>query len=218
MGIITENQYAHWLFNVPDVGNVTIDKLLSGGRSCKDVYAMTEKELREVLTAKQTRHLMESRNIWDFEKERQKLMEKEIRFIPRIDDEFPEKLKYIGDAPFAIYVKGRLPDPNVPSVAVIGARMCSEYGRYMSRQLGRGLALAGVQVISGMARGVDGISQKAAMQSGGTSFGILGCGVDVCYPEENREVYDGLVRAAESYLNIHRGLCPRQTFSQPGTG
>ncbi len=212
MGIITENQYAHWLFNVPGTGNTTIDKLLSGGRSCRDIYDMTEKELKEILTAKQAKYLMESRNVWDFEKESKKLLEKNIRFVPRIDEEFPEKLKYIGDAPFAIYVKGKLPDPEVPSVAVIGARMCSEYGRYMSRQLGRGLALAGVQVISGMARGVDGISQKATIQSGGTSFGILGCGVDVCYPEENREVYDGLCTCGGIISEYPPGTMPKANF------
>ncbi len=209
---ITENQYAHWLFNVPGSGNTTIDKLLSGGKSCRDIYEMQEKELREVLTAKQIKYLLESRNTWDFDKEKRKLAEKDIRFISRIDKEFPEKLKYIGDAPFAIYVKGRLPDPNVPSVAVIGARMCSEYGRYMSRQLGRGLALAGVQVISGMARGVDGISQKAALQSGGKSYGILGCGVDICYPEENREVYEGLCSDGGIISEYPPGTMPKANF------
>ena len=109
-----------------------------------------------------------------------------------IDEDFPEKLKNIPTAPFAIYVKGKLPDPNIPSVAVIGARMCSDYGRFMARQFGRDLAIAGIQVISGMARGVDGIAQGAAVAAGGASFGVLGCGVDICYPPENKEIYDAL--------------------------
>ena len=112
-----------------------------------------------------------------------------IRCIQREDHDFPLKLKDIPGAPRAIYVTGRLPDPKQPSVAVIGARTCSEYGRKMAKWFGTRLGEYGIQVISGMARGIDGISQMAALQSGGTSFGVLGCGVDVCYPKENLELY-----------------------------
>lgn len=189
---ILENDYAYWLHNVDGVGNTTIAKLLEGGFSCKDVYTASEKELSKFLAPKQLRSLMNSRYSWDFQKEKKKLLDKEIRFISRLDPDFPEKLKNIPDSPFAIYVKGQLPDPEVPCVAIIGARMCSDYGRYMARQFGRGLAMSGVQVISGMARGVDGIAQHAAISAGGRSFGVFGCGVDICYPEENRDVYDAL--------------------------
>ena len=190
---LKENDYAMWLFNVPTIGNVNADRLLCGGMSCRDIYEMSSRELSRLLSKKQVMSVEKSRATWDFEAEKKKLDDRGIRFIPRIDAAFPEKLKNIPGAPFAIYVKGRLPDPEVPSVAVIGARMCSEYGRFMARQFGQGLAMAGVQVISGMARGIDGIAQNAALKVGGSSFAVLGCGVDVCYPEENIEIYDSLL-------------------------
>ena len=87
--------------------------------------------------------------------------------------------------------------------------MCSDYGRFMAREFGKGLALAGVQVISGMARGVDGISQKAAIEADGKSYGILGCGVDICYPEENRDVYERICQKGGLISEYHPGTDPR---------
>ncbi|MBP3814400.1 MAG: DNA-processing protein DprA, partial [Butyrivibrio sp.] len=162
---LSEKDYAYWLFNVEGIGNASADKLLCSGLSCREVYQMGTKELTGLLSRKKAERIEKSRYSWDFEAEKKKLEEKGINFVSRIDPEFPEKLKNIPGAPFAIYVKGSLPDPRVPSVSIVGARMCSEYGRYMARQFGRGLALAGVQVISGMARGIDGIAQGAAIEA-----------------------------------------------------
>lgn len=212
MNNITENEYAHWLFNVPRLGTTSIDKLLASGLSCRDLFETPGKEFKNILTAKQIGCFDDSKRIWNFEKEASKLEDKNILFIPRIDERFPEKLKNIPNAPFALYVKGALPDPNKPSVAIIGARMCSEYGRYLARNFGRGLALAGVQVISGMARGIDGVSQKAAMSAGGKSFGIVGSGVDICYPEENVDVYQELCNTGGVISEYPPGTMPKANF------
>ena len=116
--------------------------------------------------------------------------ENAVRYISRFDSEYPEKLNEIHSPPAGIYVKGALPDPQKPAVAIIGSRVCSQYGRLCAESFGSALALAGVQVISGLARGVDGISQDAACRAGGVSFGILGCGVNVIYPAQNRSIYE----------------------------
>ncbi len=209
---LNENDYAMWLYNVPTIGNANAERLLSGELTCRDIYEMSSKELSKLLTKKQVLSVERTRAMWDFERERKKLDDRGIRFIPRIDEQFPEKLKDIPNAPFAIYVKGKLPDPKVPCVAVIGARMCSEYGRFMARQFGQGLAMSGIQVISGMARGVDGIAQGAALQSGGTSFAVLGCGVDVCYPEENIKIYDQLLENGGIISEFPPGTQPLANF------
>lgn len=120
--------------------------------------------------------------------------EKEERCIWMGDAEYPKKLAEICHAPKKLYVRGTLPDPDLPSAAIIGARECSIYGREMARWFGEELARAGVQIISGMARGVDGTAQMAALRAGGDSFGVLGCGTDICYPKENRKLYEMLCR------------------------
>lgn len=118
-----------------------------------------------------------------------KIQELEIK---KTDKAYPDCLKQINAAPKAIYVKGGLPDFSLPAVAIIGARECSAYGRKMAEWYGGILAENGVQIISGMAKGIDGIAQRAALHSGGRSFGVLGCGTGVCYPKENRDLYERL--------------------------
>ncbi len=208
----SEKEYAYWLSNVPGIGNVSAIGLINSGMSCKEIYTAGAKELSGVLTAKQIKNLEKSRYSWNFDEEEKKLLSMGIRFISMNDPEYPEKLKDIPDPPFGIYVKGKLPDPLVPSVSIVGARMCSDYGRYMAREFGRGLAISGVQVISGMARGVDGIAQHAALEAGGASFGILGCGVDICYPEENRDVYEALLKGGGVISEFPPGTVPKPNF------
>ena len=212
MNEITENQYAHWLFNIKGFGNTTLDKLLSTGLTCREIFESEGKDFNGFLTSKQINEFDGSKRIWDFVRESRNLEEKGIVFVPRVDDRFPEKLKNIPNAPFALYLKGELPNPVKPSVAIIGARMCSEYGRYMARNFGRGLALAGVQVISGMARGIDGVSQKAALSAGGKSFGVVGSGVDVCYPEENKDIYEELCCNGGVISEFPPGTMPKASF------
>ena len=107
---------------------------------------------------------------------------------------YPDKLTHIADPPSALFVKGRLPKETALSVAVVGARNCSPYGREAAAELGRRLAKSGIQVVSGMAVGIDGISQTGALRAGGAAFGVLGSGADVCYPRENMDLYQRLCR------------------------
>ena len=172
--LMTENEYAYFLYNIPGLGNKGIYSILDSGITCGDIFNMDEKSLsllvkEKTSKVKPAKEIIERRKLWDFEKEAEKLKIQGINFFSACSDEFPERLRHIPDPPFAIYVKGSLPNPEIPSVSIVGARMCSDYGRFMSREFGKGLALAGVQVISGMARGVDGISQKAAIEAGGSS-------------------------------------------------
>ncbi len=112
------------------------------------------------------------------------------RYVCRLDKDYPYRLERLARPPAGFYVRGRLPDENVPTVAIIGSRLCSQYGRLAAEEFGRTLALHGVQVVSGLARGIDGIAQNAACDAGGSSFGILGCGVNVVYPSENKRIYE----------------------------
>jgi len=115
------------------------------------------------------------------------------RCIGRQEADFPRALRAIRGAPARLYVRGRLPGEMGPFVAIVGARRCSSYGREMARWFGEELAACGVKIISGMAVGVDGIAQQAALLAGGESYGVLGCGTDVCYPKSNRALYEALL-------------------------
>lgn len=114
-------------------------------------------------------------------------------YIDRFDSKYPEKLQCIKDPPSGIYVKGTLPDPDKPCVAIVGSRICSSYGRLCATEFGKALAENGVQVISGLARGIDAIAQNSACEAGGSSFGILGCGINVIYPAQNKHIYEKIL-------------------------
>ena len=102
---------------------------------------------------------------------------------------YPERLRNISSPPYALFVKGKLPREDMKTVAIVGARECTPYGEIMAREFAKKLAQEGVQIISGMARGVDSAGQGGALEVGGVSFGVLGCGVDICYPREKIGLY-----------------------------
>lgn len=92
--------------------------------------------------------------------------------------------------PPALYLLGRLPDEKRPSVAIVGARRSSSYGNEIARRFAGALASAGVQIISGMAWGIDGMAHEGALEAGGDTFAVLGCGADICYPAGHRKLYE----------------------------
>lgn len=132
-----------------------------------------------------------------------------ISFITPFEKEYPDKLRNIPDAPAGLYIRGKAPMESDITVAMIGARDCSEYGRYVAEELGSFLGKSGVTVVSGMARGIDGISQWAALEAGGISIGILGCGVDICYPAKNRMLFDRLLEQGTIVSEYPPGTPPR---------
>ena len=122
----------------------------------------------------------------------QSLIDQGISYVTILDPAYPERLRQIPDPPLVLYYRGRLPENARPSAAVIGTREASPYGREEARRFAGRLAACGVQVISGMARGIDGIAGRAALENG-RSFAVLGGGVDIVYPRENRDLYERLI-------------------------
>lgn len=122
------------------------------------------------------------------------LRERKIQFVSRASDRYPRRLLTIENAPNGLFYKGSLPEEDRRSIAVVGARMCTRYGKETAEQIARMTALCGGQLISGAAYGIDGTAQMAALESGGLSFGVLGCGVGKIYPSGNRMLFELLER------------------------
>ncbi|MBQ4537919.1 MAG: DNA-processing protein DprA [Lachnospiraceae bacterium] len=153
---------------------------------------------------------------WEVLKEEYiQMTEQGISFVSMGDVGYPKRLLNIPDPPYGLFVKGSLPQEGGLSVALIGARDCSEYGKYVATELGRYLGKQGVSVISGMARGIDGISQIAALEEGGNSYGVLGCGVDICYPAQNRKLYDRLLENGGILSEYIPGTRPKAQHFPP---
>ena len=102
------------------------------------------------------------------------------RFLGRSAELFPRLVRELHDPPPGLFLRGTADEDVLrePSVAIVGARSCSSYGRQVARQLARELAGAGLVVVSGMARGVDAEAHRGALEAGGTTIAVLGCGID----------------------------------------
>lgn len=129
------------------------------------------------------------------------------REIGKSDELYPERLKHYEMMPDRLYVIGELPGDE-PAVAIVGARSCSFYGRKQARLFGERLGNRGIAVISGMARGIDACAQEGALSVGGKSFAVLGSGVDVCYPKENRSLYEALAEKGGILSEYEPGSAP----------
>src|SRR6266536_2011020 len=108
-----------------------------------------------------------------------------MRVVTAFDEEYPSLLAEISDPPFLLYAAGNLERFRLPAVGVVGSRAATRYGRDVAARLSRELALAGVTIVSGFARGVDGEAHEAALSTPGGTIAVLGCGLDVEYPREH---------------------------------
>ncbi len=126
---------------------------------------------------------------WDrVAQEMQRVRSAAVRLVRYCDPAYPERLRAIPDPPPVLYAKGSPEAARRSAVGVVGTRAPSEYGRKMTRLLCRGLTAAGVGVVSGLARGIDGEAHEAALSGGGETVAVLGSGVDVPYPPEHRDL------------------------------
>ena len=116
-----------------------------------------------------------------------------IRLVPYTSEEYPRQLKQLYDPPLGLFVKGRLPGSDEWIFSSVGARACSEHGRSVARLISRGLAFAGMSIVSGMARGIDSASHWGCLDTGGRTYAVLGCGPDICYPAVNIELYENIL-------------------------
>ncbi len=187
-------KYAYWLSQIPTVGDKSIYKLLQIFHSPQKVFQTTQRELEEVLSKSKVKQILSNKQQVKLNERLRVLEEQNIQMVFWGENSYPQRLMKIPDPPYVLFYKGRLPEENRLTVAIIGARECSMYGTYVAKQLGQFLGEKGVAVISGMARGIDGISQQGALMGNGTSYGVLGCGVDICYPKSNEKLYQELIK------------------------
>lgn len=113
-----------------------------------------------------------------------------VRYISRKHYEYPERLKNVEKGPDGLYVMGKMPEPERKSVAIVGARNCTVYGMRAAEEFAYVLAENGVEVISGLALGIDTAAHRGALRAGKGTYAVLGCGADICYPKANRKLYE----------------------------
>jgi len=179
------------LMLVPGVGAVRLARLLEVFGSAETVLKANYEALSRVQGIGQEALQFLARKHWsEREVERQLEVIRAIGARPlyRRQDEYPAYLAQLYDAPPLLFVRGDLRHLNRPCLAVVGTRGPSLYGREMTRKLSAALAAAGFTIVSGLARGIDSLAHEAALDAGGTTVAVMGCGVDRIYPGENKKL------------------------------
>lgn len=205
-----ENLYWYWLYNIEGIGLKSIQKLMNYFESPKEIYFKCKVEnLQELkIQSKGIQNFFESKNMENVKGQYNHLMKKNIKVITYADEMYPKKLKNIYQPPGVLYVRGQLPKEDKITIAIVGARNCSNYGKEIAMYFAKELSKAGVQIVSGLARGIDSFAHRGSLNEVGKTFGILGCGIDVCYPKENLDLYMNMIEQGGIISEYNMGYRP----------
>ena len=192
---MSEMWYTYWLACVEGITGDRKCELCRKNGSAEAVYYIEEKGIREqIITEKEWGILKESKKKRNWREAYQKVVDRGIQMAVRGQNNYPKRFEELAGMPYALFFIGEMPREGMPSVAVVGARRCSSYGEKMTLRFVERLAESGIQIISGMALGIDGMAHRAALNVGGKTFAVLGGGADVCYPAAHKGLYKDLIK------------------------
>lgn len=178
---------------------------------CADVSALRKAGLdRRALTS-----LLKTRDQLNLDAELDRLVEHNIRALTWNDPEYPARLLQIPDPPPVLYVRGLLTSEDEWAVAVVGTRRASAYGKAVTGRLVTDLAVNHVTIVSGLARGIDGEAHRAALDAGGRTIAVLGCGLDLIYPPEHRNLAHDIVENGALVSEYPLGTRPEASNFPP---
>jgi DNA processing protein len=191
-----ETKYWIWLSSLEGIGPVKAMRLLNTFKHPQIVYGMNELQLKEakLLTDKNIHEILDKEKRERVNKIHQKMLQQDIKIINIFDDKYPENLKHIYDPPIALYYRGKFLI-NDFTIAVVGSRRTTNYGAYSARKLSYELSVKGVQIVSGLARGIDSIAHEGCLNAGGKTIAVLGCGPDNIYPPENMVLFMDIIKS-----------------------
>ncbi len=194
---LKENNYLLWLSRINGLGIKAKHVILNSFKSPAEIFFASKYKLSciEGLTEQNINDIIKAQDEGLINKYSYELKQKGLSFVGVKSPVFPTLLREISDSPIGLYVSGKLPDNDMPFVSIIGSRKCSEYGLSVAYKLSKDLAKSGVVIVSGMARGIDSMAHKGALDGGGLTVAVMGCGADVCYPSENKALRDRIIES-----------------------
>ncbi len=183
-------EQAYWVafHHVPYIGPARLRRLVEHFGSLSLAWAAPEPVLRRCLEERALQALVQTRRELDLASIMTKLEHDGVRITTPVDITYPALLQEIGAPPPVLYYRGELLETDRMAVAIVGTRRVTAYGRDMATRIAGDLARAGVTVVSGLARGVDGVAHQAALDAGGRTIAVLGSGVNRIYPPEHRNL------------------------------
>lgn len=204
--------FKYWiaLKSVAGVGNITFPALVDEFGSLPAIFAAPVSQLSEIPgISKNIAIAIAGFKDWEKVKAELELIDKnEIKIITYQDELYPVKLMNIYDRPPFLYVRGNLNKDDI-NIAVVGSRLASTYGKYTTEKISRELALKGLTIVSGMARGIDSVAHRGALTAHGRTIAVLGSGLDVIYPPENKKLFTDIIQNGAVISEFPLGTPPR---------
>lgn len=187
--LVSDAKYWLGFSLVPEIGPKRLQLLLKAFHSLVRAWQASEHQLRQAgLEETPTTNLVQLRAQIDLDAEMAKVERVGARICTWADDDYPPLLKQVPDAPVLLYVRGTLLPQDELALAIVGTRKATTYGRDAASHLSRQLARNGVTIISGLAHGIDAAAHRGALDGGGRTIAVLGCGIDQIYPRDHREL------------------------------
>ncbi len=182
-------KYWIWYSLLFSFRNLTARKALELYHSPRVLYFLKEEEMKQF--PQDFRKRLRNKDLSRAEKIIAECHKKHINIVTYEDERYPERLKNIADYPYVIYHIGKWYDfDELPVLAVVGTRECTDYGKAVAEGFSKELAKAGMLIISGLAKGIDAHAHLGALKAGGDTVAVLGCGIDMIYPMKNKHIYE----------------------------
>ena len=208
-------KYILLLSKINNLGNVRIKNILKNYPLSNKLFDATESELKRTdgitdIIARDVLSIRKQKKFYDEELNNilDTCEKKSIKIVTILDDDYPFNLKNIYDAPVVLYYKGKLQKEDLYSISVVGTRYPSEYGINVCKKLVEELSELKIPIISGMARGIDALSHKISLDKSNITYAVLGSGVDVIYPADNKNIYEKIIECGAVISEFDIGAKP----------
>ena len=195
--------------NIRNIGRRKISKLLKRFDSPKEIYNAGSEYLKCCgLSCKDAENIISSVKDEQIYRDYNALVKSSIKFTHPGKADYPAQLMEIYDYPYGLYYNGKLPDSDKPSVAIVGSRQASQYGMMVAARLAYEMSSYGIQIISGMAVGIDTAAHKGTLDNSGYTCAVLGSGVDICYPACNIGLFTDIKKTGGVMSEYPAGVKP----------
>ena len=198
------------LISVPGLGSFRIRKLISKFGSPSEIFSaglpalMSLNGIDKVIAT----NIIKKNNTTFADEQLTKSKRLGIQILPYYNDNYPESLKSIPDLPVVLYIKGEILSEDYLGIAIVGTRMPSDYGKIVTEKLTIGLVKKGFTIISGLARGIDTIAHINCLKQGGRTIAVLGSGLDIIYPPENKKLAESIIEKGAVISELPCGSKP----------
>jgi len=194
--MISADELKYWVgfSQIPGIGRVRISQLKEYFGSLQDAWKAPEGKLKQAgLDSRTLDALLWLRPKISLDAEMEKLERHKVKVVVCEDPCYPSRLKEIYDYPPVLYVKGDLPLQDEPCLAVVGTRRPTIYGRQVTEEIVADLARSKITIVSGLARGIDSVAHRTALDAGGETIAVFASGLDIVYPGENAKLAQAIM-------------------------